>query len=133
MCKLACPFQGSYRVVEVYPSGLDVRPVEKPGSQCIRVAMDRIRHCPQQIPETSEVKGQSSPATGEDQEEEQTMSVPKPPSGPGPPDSTVALEDEAECVGLSRELQHPVTDQDDVSTDSGVSKTWRGRLHPRHP
>ena len=49
MRKLACPFQGPYRVLEVYTNGLDLRPVDKPGAQPIRVAMDRIRRCPSEI------------------------------------------------------------------------------------
>ena len=36
MRKLACPFQGPYRVLKVYPNGLDIRPVERPGARSIR-------------------------------------------------------------------------------------------------
>ena len=42
MRKLACPFQGPYHVMEVYPNGLDVRLVEKPAATSIQVAMDRV-------------------------------------------------------------------------------------------
>ena len=48
MRKLA---QGPYHVAEVYPNGLDIRPVEKPGVQPIHVTMGHVRRCPQQIPE----------------------------------------------------------------------------------
>ena len=49
MRKLACPFHGPYRVIEVYPNGLDVHLVDKPGSPLIRVTMQHVRHCPPQI------------------------------------------------------------------------------------
>lgn len=49
MRKLACPFQRPYRVLEVYPSGLDPGPVDKPGARPIRVAMERVRSCPEEI------------------------------------------------------------------------------------
>ena len=71
MRKLACPFQGPYRVTAVYPNGLDVRPVEKPEAQSIRVAMNRARHCPQQIPEVPEVTELPTQAAREDLEGDQ--------------------------------------------------------------
>ena len=50
MRKLACPFEGPWRVVALHRNGMDVRLVEKPKSQPIRVALDRVRHCPLEIP-----------------------------------------------------------------------------------
>ena len=52
--KLACPFEGPYRVVSVYPKGVEVRLVEKLRSQPIRVALNRVRHCPEQVREQKE-------------------------------------------------------------------------------
>ena len=54
MRKLACLFEGPYRVVAVYPNGVDVRLVAKPGAQPIHVALDRVRHCPKEIQELQE-------------------------------------------------------------------------------
>ena len=52
--KLACPFEGPYRVVRVYPNGVEVQPVEKPRSQPISVALNRVRRCPKQVPSLEE-------------------------------------------------------------------------------
>ena len=48
--KFAKPFEGPYRVLATYDNGADVCLVDKPTSPSIRVAMDRLRLCPSQIP-----------------------------------------------------------------------------------
>ena len=68
--KLACPYQGPYRVLEVCPSGLDLRPVDKPKASPIRVAMDRIRRCPPEIRECGVAAEQPNPGSGRDQGED---------------------------------------------------------------
>ena len=49
--KLARAFHGPYRVVEVVENGLLVRPIDKPRDTPIRVALNRVRCCPKQIPD----------------------------------------------------------------------------------
>ena len=48
--KFARPFYGPYRILEQNELGVVVRPVDKPQSEPIRVAYDRIRKCPNEIP-----------------------------------------------------------------------------------
>ena len=49
--KLARPFHGPYRVLEVTHSDVRVVPVDRPQDTLIFVAMARVRHCPPEIPE----------------------------------------------------------------------------------
>ena len=49
--KLARPFKGLFRVVAVHPNGAEVVLVEKPRSSPIRVAFNRLRWCPKEVPE----------------------------------------------------------------------------------
>ena len=49
--KLARPFHGPYRVLEVTHSDVRVVPVDRPQDTPIFVAMARVRHCPPEIPE----------------------------------------------------------------------------------
>ena len=47
--KFARPFRGPYRVVELYENGADIRPVDRPRADVIRVALNRLRTCPTEI------------------------------------------------------------------------------------
>lgn len=47
--KFAKPFEGPYRVLATYENGADVRLVDQPSSGTLRVALDRLRQCPEQI------------------------------------------------------------------------------------
>ena len=51
--KLACPYHGPYRVMEVYPSGLSVRPVDRPNDAPTRVNLERVTLCPAELPDTT--------------------------------------------------------------------------------
>ena len=53
--KFAKPFEGPYRVLATYDNGADVRLVDQLSAESIRVAMDRLRRCPEQI---SSLEGQ---------------------------------------------------------------------------
>ena len=50
--KFARPFHGPYRVITVYETGLEVRPVNQPEKKPIRIAFNRVRRCPEEIPNT---------------------------------------------------------------------------------
>ncbi len=50
--KFARPFYGPYRVVTVYDTGLEVRPVDRPQETPFRISFVRVRRCPEQIPDT---------------------------------------------------------------------------------
>ena len=43
--KLSRPFHGPYRITKMYENGADVRPVDKPKDKPIRVALNRLRVC----------------------------------------------------------------------------------------
>ena len=51
--KLALPYHGPYRILEVQTNCLLVRPVDKPSMQAILVSMDRVTRCPKELPNTS--------------------------------------------------------------------------------
>ena len=52
--KLACLFEGPYRVLALYPNGMDIWLLEKPGAQSFHVALNQVRRCPQEVPELME-------------------------------------------------------------------------------
>ena len=49
--KLALPYHGPYRIVDVLPNGLSVRPVDKVDEKPILVNVDRVTLCPQELPD----------------------------------------------------------------------------------
>ena len=51
--KLALPYHGPYRILEVQTNCLLLRPVDKPDMQAILVSMDRVTRCPKELPNTS--------------------------------------------------------------------------------
>lgn len=51
--KLARPYYGPYRVIDIHPNGVTVRPVDKPNDGPVRVNMDRVTCCPLELPDTS--------------------------------------------------------------------------------
>ena len=105
--KLARPFQGPYRVVETYPNGVAVIPVEKPRAASIRVALNRVRRCPEQI------RREANPPTADlmsAERDDTEAQVPDPGGRPSPqPSAPVATTTERR----------------------GDAASWRGRLRPR--
>ena len=51
--KLSRPYFGPYRVLEVHPNGVTVRPVDCPSDKSIRVNLDRVTLCPVELPDES--------------------------------------------------------------------------------
>ena len=51
--KLALPYHGPYRVLEVKTNCLLVRPVDRPRDQPILVSMDCVVECSPELPDTS--------------------------------------------------------------------------------
>ena len=43
--KFAKAFHGPYRVVDTFSNGVEVRPVNKPQADTIRMALNRVRRC----------------------------------------------------------------------------------------
>ena len=48
--KFAHPFHGPFRVIELTANDTKVVPVDKPHSSPIFVALDQVRHCPDELP-----------------------------------------------------------------------------------
>ena len=51
--KLALPYHGPYRVMDVHLNGLTVKPVDRPGDNPIRVNVDRVTRCYSELPNVS--------------------------------------------------------------------------------
>ena len=51
--KLALPYHGQFRVVEVLPNGVSVIPVDHPQDELILVNVDWVTSCPDELPDTS--------------------------------------------------------------------------------
>ena len=51
--KLALPYHGPYRVLELKTNGVVIRPVDKPQEPTILVNIDRVTHCPVELPDVS--------------------------------------------------------------------------------
>ena len=47
--KLARPFRGPYDVKELFPNGAHIVPVQSPRSAGFRVALNRLRRCPEEL------------------------------------------------------------------------------------
>ena len=47
--KLARPYKGPYRVMQLYPNGAELLLIDKPRSPPIRVALNRVRRCPEPV------------------------------------------------------------------------------------
>ena len=73
--KFARPFHGPYRVTTVYETGLEVRPVDQPQKKPIRIAFDRVRRCPEEVPNTFwPSKSKPSKAVDDDSNDQTTES-----------------------------------------------------------
>ena len=59
--KFARPFHGPFRVVEVLDAGVVVRPVDPWRGESIRVAVNRVRRCPEAVPEGESWPARKSP------------------------------------------------------------------------
>ena len=46
--KLAKKFQGPFRILAIYDKGLELANINRPGSKYIRVALNRLRRCPEE-------------------------------------------------------------------------------------
>ena len=48
--KFARPFKGPYRILTMFDNGAEVKLIEKLQTHPIRVALNRVRRCPHEIP-----------------------------------------------------------------------------------
>ena len=115
--KFAKPFSGPYRIVSLYNNGAEVQLIAKPRSETIRVALNRIRRCPKEIPGVPEPdRSAELESTGQ------------------PEEPVVDTEEEAagaarRCVGFPAQPEEDTIGQ---RPRQEVSGTWRNRLRPRN-
>ena len=51
--KLARAYKGPYRIVQLYPNGAELLLINKPRSQLIRVALNRVHRCPEPVADSN--------------------------------------------------------------------------------
>ena len=125
--KFARPFRGPFRVVTLYENGADVRLVDKPQAEAIRVALNRVRRCPTEILSGSEpiplptLEEPTPSMTLEEPTPSPTLEEPTP--SPTPPTSPDSPEGPAESGKDTAKLT--------ASPSSKQSGCWRGRLRHR--
>ena len=114
--KLARPFKGPYQIQKLYPNGADISPVGGSQRRSLRVALNRLRRCPE------ELQGHEDPAASGTTRapEEPAQEVAESPPNNLPPES-----DDSSEVDDPQDLpQAPVPKQD-------PPQTWKGCLRPR--
>ena len=70
--KLARPFKGPFRVIGMYPTGVEVVPVDKPKASSIRVALNWVRRCPGDVYEEHPPEPIRDPQLDGDPEQSET-------------------------------------------------------------
>ena len=69
--KFARPFRGPYHILRLFENGAEVRLIEKPKADSIRVALNRARRCPSEIPDSTNKNTDKSRVTATiDQDQE---------------------------------------------------------------
>ena len=106
--KFARPFSGPYRIIELFNNGAEVNLIAKPKTANIRVAFNRIRQCPSEIPDCQ----------NPDESEPNDSAHPDPEE----PDQS-ANETSISESGRSKITSDPKRD---------VPEVWKSRLRPRN-
>ena len=113
--KFSRPFVGSYRLLTLHPNGAEVNLIGKPAAQSIWVALNRIRLCPDEIPDQGGIARISNDVN--DQLIEDAVAI-------SHPHSESTTDNEHTTPSVSN------TDQDSTVTKStSASEVWSGRLH----
>ena len=135
--KFARPFYGPYRVIAVHDAGLEVRPVDRPHAPVIRVALNRVRRCPDEIGDTywphaggrqnkksppKKVQEESTdPALESSDERDQDTEMKD--------QDTEMRDQDCEPDIVDEEVTEPVPKSTDPVISKPVSQSvWRGRL-----
>ena len=130
--KLARPFHGPYRLLEVGPNTAKITPVNRPEEEPLLVSLARLRRCPQEVAEdqfwpTRGAKRQrrskraaarkNKPADPTDMESTQNSSLPNTPT--------------PEILGTRDTTEPAVEDPDAITDKKQMVGRWAGRLRPR--
>ena len=113
--KLTRPYKGPYHVITTHPNEVKLQSVDYPKAKTIRVALNRVRHCPIAITDNKEVV-MVKPVTNEDVSEDTEN-----------PKSEKEKEGEMEVTDSPQRYNGP---QDKESKHQSV---WESRLRPHSP
>ena len=129
--KFARPFVGPYRVLKKYETGVDVRLVSKPFAKPIRVALSRVRMCPEEIPdspqqETNLDENHLENVDADDVDEDTA------PTQIDEPSQEEESQTENERDSSVREADsHANEDIEEENTSTSHEHRWKKRLRPR--
>ena len=82
--KLARPFYGPYRVISLTPTNAEVKLIDKPNSDSIFVALNRVRFCYPELPSKSWSGQKSKRSTHKKSKSKRTTAMPAPERTTGP-------------------------------------------------
>lgn len=111
--KLTRPYKGPYRVITTHPNGVELQSVDHPKAKAIRVALNRVRHCPTAI--TKEEVVMITPAAEEDSNVDHSDSETREEK------ETEGVDDLETCGDVEDERQEE------------VQNSWKSRLRSRSP
>ena len=111
--KLSRPFKGPFRVINTYPNGVGLVPVDKPRASPIRIALNRVRRCPDDVEPEEDV------LVGDPQSEENSKQ------------SEMANVESAGHSANMEQSPNTVKGKDDADGMGDVTM-WENRLRPRN-
>ena len=75
---MALPYHGPYRIIDVLPNGLSVRPVDKVDEKPILVNVDRVTLCLQELPDETWLGSRKRRSVHTHKRKQKSKSVSKP-------------------------------------------------------
>ena len=134
--KLARPFKGPYRILEVFPNGADVVLVDKPSSAVIRVALNRLRYCPTELSDKDSCKrGLNQVHSGDPDQTIENIHLNPCTSNDGNPGISTEEDEVGPTEAPITDSRPPNTNEEcpqSAPTDRGdVEGDWGSRLRPR--
>lgn len=109
--KLSRPCKGPYHILEVFPNGADVVPIDKLSGAVIRVALNRLRCCPTELSDKDFGERGLSQVNSEDSEQTIENIHPNPCASS---DENPGISTEAVGVGFT---EAPITDTGPLNTN----------------
>ena len=146
--KFAKPFRGPYKIVHLVSGGAEIILVAKPKSKLIRVAFNRLRHCPREISNVTDSEPEqaqseehlrksvdtAAPAnnvsTDDDLvDEEHTSHVPVEEPTVSVPVEESTIDHPVEVSTTDVQVEQSPSNEDEAGRDEG--NKWKDRLRPR--
>ena len=128
--KLARPFKGPYRILQLYPNGAELQLIDRPHSPTIRVALNRLRHFPGQTRNSGVNSSGLAPSESTPSSKESTSTCPNEEDDVADRNETTARENDDTSVGVDEVLQPAQPPIGDEHDSTGASP-WKDRLRPR--